>query len=435
MERSGIQFVSSADGTSIAYRSVGSGPPIIVLHNWTVSHAELEWELSSLRSFYEALGEHREVIRLDPRGAGLSDALEGDDPLGFIEDVAGDVEAVADAMGHAQFDLIASFTAAPVGILLATRGRVGRLVLCDPVVDFAEAKEFMRFLRAIESSAKVDATFGAEMIVRIWGSTIPPEDRDAFAAVVDTNLRNHPAQLTVRETHASHWLGQVVAPTLIVYNKGRVTTSMEQARQAAATIPDARLVGVDGSLAPYWVDREAMLAALGDFLDWESGTEQIASDFSVIVFTDIVASTEVVDRLGDEAARSAVRTVEGLVADATAGLSGKVVKHLGDGSLLEFRSASNALDFARKIQAELADGDIGLRVGMAAGEPIHEDGDVHGAVVVVASRIADSAGTGEIFVSDGVRQLVVGKQYDFQDRGEQTIKGFDEPVRVWRLAS
>lgn len=49
------------------------------------------------------------------------------------------------------------------------------------------------------------------------------------------------------------------------------------------------------------------------------------------------------------------------------------------------------------------------------------DGDVHGAVVVVASRIADAAGTGEVFVSDGVRHLVVGKQYDFQDQGEQSI--------------
>ena len=155
----------------------------------------------------------------------------------------------------------------------------------------------------------------------------------------------------------------------------------------------------------------------------------------MIVFTDIVASTEVVDRLGDEAARNAVRSVEELVADHAADHSGKAVKHLGDGSLLEFRSASNALDFARKVQVELADGDIGLRVGMAAGEPIHEDGDVHGAAVVVASRIADAAGTGEVFVSDGVRQLVVGKQYDFNDQGEQSIKGFDEPLRIWRLNS
>ncbi len=72
---------------------------------------------------------------------------------------------------------------------------------------------------------------------------------------------------------------------------------------------------------------------------------------------------------------------------------------------------------------------------MAAGEPIHEDGDVHAAVVVVASRIADVAGTGEVFVSDRVRQLVVGKQYDFQDQSEQSMKGFNEPLRMCRRRS
>ena len=112
-----------------------------------------------------------------------------------------------------------------------------------------------------------------------------------------------------------------------------------------------------------------------------------------------------------------------------------MVKHLGDGSLLEFQSASSALDFARKVQVELADGDIKLRIGMAAGEPIHEDGDVHGAVVAVASRIADAAAAGEVFASDGVRQLVVGKQYGFEDQGKQSLKGFDEPLRIWRLKS
>jgi len=46
-----------------------------------------------------------------------------------------------------------------------------------------------------------------------------------------------------------------------------------------------------------------------------------------------------------------------------------------------------------------------------------------------------AARAGEVFVSGGVRQLVAGKRYDFQDLGEQSIKGFDEPLRVWQLDS
>ena len=436
MKRSSTQFAASADGTPIAYWSVGNGPPLILIHHFTISHAELEWEVGSLRSFVEALAERHEVIRLDPRGTGLSGAwAETEDADQFLENVAGDVEAVADAMGHARFDLVASVTMGAVGIRLATTKRVGRLVLCDPVVNIPEAKELFRYLRAVEAMAAVDAAGPADMISRVWASITPPADHDALTAIVEANSKDHPNLATPLLWNGSPWLSQVVAPTLVVYARDGLNTSMEQVREAAATIPDARLVGIEGSIAPYWVDRDAMLAALSDFLGWAAQEDQTASDFSVIVFTDIVASTEVVDRMGDEASRNAIRSVEDLVTETAADLSGKVIKHLGDGSLLEFRSASSALDFARKVQVELADGDIGLRVGMAAGEPIHEDGDLHGAVVVVASRIADAAEPGQVFASEGVKQLVVGKQYDFEDQGEHSLKGFDEPLRLWRLNS
>ena len=439
MERTGIQFVTAADGTSIAYWSVGSGPPIVLIHNFVLSHAELEWEVPSLRSFYEALAEHHQVIRLDPRATGLSggafpDTDEQDSE--FLDELVGDVEAVVDALGHREFDLVATVTMSAVGIRLATMGRVRRLVLCDPAVNIPEAEQFWTVLRSVEAMAAVDESTAARVTAHMWADGAPPEDHGPLTALI---MASDYSQTRPVSWNAAPWLSDVSAPTLIVYAKESEFTSMEQVRHAAATIPEARLVGVDvdgdRGYAPYWVNRESVLRAFGDFLGWGSQEEPIESDFSVIVFTDIVASTEVVDRLGDEAARNAVRSVEDLVAETAEDHSGKVVKHLGDGSLLEFRSASNALDFASKVQAELADGDIGLRVGMAAGEPIHEDGDVHGAVVVVASRIADAAGTGEVFVSDGVRQLVVGKQYDFDDQGEQSIKGFGEAIRVWRLNS
>ena len=426
MNRSSIQFATSDDGTPIAYWSIGSGPPIILIHNFTISHAELEWEIGSFRSFYEALAERHKVIRLDPRGTGLS----GSAPELTVEDVAGDVKAVANAMGHPRFDLIATSTMAAVGLRLATTERVDRLVLCDPTVTVPEAKELGQYLRAAEAVAQAEA---GDLVSIFWTANAPAADADPLAALAQENLRGRPELITTLPWDGRPWLGDVIAPTLVIYTRDGAMTSLDQAREAAATIPDARLVGVEGKFSPYWVDREAVLAALGDFLGWESAQERSVSDFSVIVFTDIVASTEVVDRAGDEAARTAIRSVEELVAETAIDLSGQVVKHLGDGSLLEFQSASNALDFARKVQIELADGDIKLRIGIAAGEPIREDGDLHGAVVVVASRISNAAAAGEVFASDGVKQLVVGKQYDFEDQGELSLKGFHEPLRIWHL--
>lgn len=72
---------------------------------------------------------------------------------------------------------------------------------------------------------------------------------------------------------------------------------------------------------------------------------------------------------------------------------------------------------------------MSIRVGSNACEPIEEDGDLFGATVILASRIAAKA-DGEILVADTVRGLCSGKGFLFADRGEFIAKGFEEPVYV-----
>jgi adenylate cyclase len=74
-----------------------------------------------------------------------------------------------------------------------------------------------------------------------------------------------------------------------------------------------------------------------------------------------------------------------------------------------------------------------VRIGINAGEPIAEDSDLFGSSVIAAARIAATAKGGQVLVSDVVRQLVAGKGFGFTDTGEHTLKGLDEPVRVWEL--
>ena len=76
---------------------------------------------------------------------------------------------------------------------------------------------------------------------------------------------------------------------------------------------------------------------------------------------------------------------------------------------------------------------LSVRVGLNAGEPIEEDGDLFGATVILASRIAAKAEGGEILVADTVRGLCSGKGFLFADRGEFVAKGFEEPVRVYEV--
>ena len=90
----------------------------------------------------------------------------------------------------------------------------------------------------------------------------------------------------------------------------------------------------------------------------------------------------------------------------------------------------------RVIRDRFADSDvpIRLRIGINAGEPIEEDGDLHGASVVIAKRLESEAENGGILVSEVVRQAVAGKEFEFTDRDEVALKGFDEPVRAWSVS-
>jgi class 3 adenylate cyclase len=74
-----------------------------------------------------------------------------------------------------------------------------------------------------------------------------------------------------------------------------------------------------------------------------------------------------------------------------------------------------------------------VRIGINAGEPVIEGGDLFGTAVQVASRICTRAEPRQILVSDVVRQLVAGKGFLFADRGETELRGFEDPVRLFEV--
>ncbi|MCI0843101.1 MAG: adenylate/guanylate cyclase domain-containing protein, partial [Chloroflexi bacterium] len=82
---------------------------------------------------------------------------------------------------------------------------------------------------------------------------------------------------------------------------------------------------------------------------------------------------------------------------------------------------------------ETAEEPINVRIGLNAGEPIAEDEDLFGTAVNLAARIAAKAEGGEILVADVVRQLVAGKEFLFNDRGDTEMRGFEDPVRVYEV--
>jgi class 3 adenylate cyclase len=156
-----------------------------------------------------------------------------------------------------------------------------------------------------------------------------------------------------------------------------------------------------------------------------------------ILFTDIVGSTEITQRLGDDAAMAFLRVHDDVVREALRTLGGREVKHTGDGIMACFVSAAAAARCAARIQRELAQSALAnrelpvkVRIGAAAGEPVENHRDLFGVSVQLAARLCAHARPEQSLVSNVVAELCIGKGLSFQDLGEVSLKGFEKPVRV-----
>ena len=114
---------------------------------------------------------------------------------------------------------------------------------------------------------------------------------------------------------------------------------------------------------------------------------------------------------------------------------GRIVKTTGDGTLIEFPSAVDAVQSAVDVQRLLRDHRLELRIGINLGDVIVDDDDIYGDGVNVAARIEGLAEPGGISVSGSVHEQVKDKlDLRFDDTGPQEVKNIDEPVRVYRIS-
>jgi class 3 adenylate cyclase len=206
-------------------------------------------------------------------------------------------------------------------------------------------------------------------------------------------------------------------------------------REAHGLIPDS-IVDVESEIVGTFLG-QSDTSRLGCAV---YGDGALDTAFRTVLFTDIADSTRLTQKLGDAAARALFKVHDVIVRDALASCHGSEVKHTGDGLMAVFVSASHAIECASAAQRAIAghnernpERPIGVRIGISAGEPVIEGHDLFGATVQLARRVCDAAEAGRIFVSNVVRDLCMGKGYRFVDQGPCSLKGFDEPVRVYEV--
>jgi DNA-binding NarL/FixJ family response regulator/class 3 adenylate cyclase len=160
--------------------------------------------------------------------------------------------------------------------------------------------------------------------------------------------------------------------------------------------------------------------------------------FVTILFTDLVGSASLFDRQGDEAADALRREHFAALREAVAEHGGREVKSTGDGLMVAFSSAVAAVRCAVAMQrAAAALGRLELSVGLDAGEPLPEGDDLYGTPVIVASRLCDAAGAGEILASEVVCRIAGPRVGELiQPAGARRLRGISQRIAIshvrWR---
>ena len=158
-----------------------------------------------------------------------------------------------------------------------------------------------------------------------------------------------------------------------------------------------------------------------------------------IAFTDIVDSTLLLSRLGDQAWRDLIRQQRVLIQEATTHHRGTLVETEGDGSMLAFSSARRAVACAQAIQHEInraffdVSPPIRIRIGVHTGDALNEADGFFGKTIHYAARVAGQALGGEVLVSSVVHDLVSGTGIEFQESRDVELKGLEGPHRLFAV--
>jgi class 3 adenylate cyclase/pimeloyl-ACP methyl ester carboxylesterase len=443
-----IRYATRADGAKTAYGVMGDGPPVVVPPGWVWS---LDWwRVQPHRSFAERLAARFKLVLYDKHGCGLSDRDRADFT---IEDDLLDMEAVVSATGLERFAVFAWSGGTQTAAAYNSRhpGRVTQFAFFGvprPADAFVPPEE-RAVLDAIQalmsahwglgSKAFIELFFGTELTAEEVAQVDQAQRNAATAEMANNLIAAIPGDAEQRS-----FFSTITQPVIIMHRRDDRLALFQGGRDLAAFLPNARFLPLEGgSHLPAYGDAESVLLPLIEFLE-EDQHAPAARDLRAgapftILFTDIEHSTPLTQRLGDERAQELVREHNGIVRDALQVHAGTEIKHTGDGIMASFASPSKGIECAIAIQRAFGDRDdaerpgLRVRIGLNTGEPLVEEGDLYGTSVQLARRVCDSAEPGQIVVPEGVRHLVAGKGFLFADRGVVTLKGFEDPVRLYEV--
>jgi class 3 adenylate cyclase len=232
-----------------------------------------------------------------------------------------------------------------------------------------------------------------------------------------------------------YWVNEKAGKIFCLCEAPSAEAAMEVHREAHGLIPE-KIIQVEPDVADLFLGK-SQVNEVGAVVMPDDKADAHDPGIRTVLFTDIVESTSLTQRLGDEEAMKVLRVHDSVVRDALAASKGREVKHTGDGIMASFVSAAAAVRCAAQIQRELVQRarqqdnlPIKVRIGGAAGEPVERNSDIFGSTVQLAARLCSHAEPDQIVVSSVVADLCIGKGLMFRPLGEVSLKGFDQPVHA-----
>jgi class 3 adenylate cyclase len=446
LDRPPTRYATNGE-VSLAYQVFGAGPLDLLLTTGWVPSMDSAWDEPAYCQFLGRLGAFSRVILWDKRGTGLSDRVPPD-RLPTVEERMEDLTAVLDAAESERAAIVGLSEGAPMSVMFAATypDRASHLVLYGGwAASFADEDDDFPGIMPVEAKDAFSA-----MVLEHWSDMTPllglwaPSrvGDDRFAEGWARSLRTGAspaaaiawlemsAQIDVRAV-----LPAVGVPTLVLNRTGDKLVSPANSAYLAGRIPGARHVELPGDDHLWWAgDVDAIADEIEEFVTGALQSTDRRRALVTVLFTDIVGSTDRVVSEGDRRWRDLLETHDRLVRAEITRFGGRAVKSLGDGFLAAFEGPARAIRCASEIQKSVASAGLAVRTGIHTGECEVIGDDVAGLAVHIGARIGACAESGEVRVSQTVRDLVAGSGIEFSDRGLHELKGVPGEWRLFAIA-
>lgn len=434
------RYAKNDEGLNIAYQVVGEGPRDIALAS-TPYGIDMLWDDPEFTAVATRLCRLGRMVLIDWRGFGSSDPV----PLGALptpEDWLDDLRVVLDAAGSERAYLIGSGAGGAMAALFAATypQRAAGLVAVDAYARGIRGDDY----RIGPPGPVVDSYL--EWMEASWGTPdfgafeCPSRAQDEqylYWSARARRLTQSPLTLVATLRWSSRLdirsaLSSVQVPTLVIHSRDNPVFRQDAGRYLAEHIAGARFVERRGREAFLLSrsDGSEVLDYVEEFITGERPVPEVDRAFATILFTDVVGSTSKVSEVGDHRWRQVLDRHDQVVARQIDRFRGRKVNSTGDGVLATFDGPARAVRCAQAIVDEVAALGIELRAGLHAGEVELRGQDIGGIAVHIGQRVCSLAGSGEVFVSRTITDLVAGSGLHFADRGEHELKGIPG---AWRL--